>query len=409
MLIHPHGTVGVYCDLALRIEKLVYGGDGLARSEGQVVLIPYVLPAELIAADVRRQKNDLLRGELRQVLEPSPFRIDPPCTYFGRCGGCHYQHTSYENQLEQKRQILIEVLHRVGRISCPEVAVKAGEPWQYRNRTQLHISKGEAGYFAAGSHTIVPINHCPISSPRLNQAIEMLAHQLPRYRWFDATVELFTNETDLQINVLDRIPNSVWPLFEGLGTREPIEYGLFRVSRNAFFQVNRFLVERLVETATEGLSGGTALDLYAGVGLFSKWLARGFERVIAVESGGKAFHDLKFNMDRAGLRVETVRETTENFLSGLEGRADLVLADPPRSGLGKVVVGNLLRIQPLRIVVVSCDPATLARDLRSLLDGGYGVEKITLIDLFPQTFHMESVVHLRQGAARDGADGRLGL
>ncbi|MBV8818269.1 MAG: class I SAM-dependent RNA methyltransferase, partial [Acidobacteriaceae bacterium] len=261
--------------LELHIEKLVYGGDGLARSDGRVVLTPFVLPGETVTAEVRRAKNDLLRGDLRQVLHPSEARIEPSCPYFFRCGGCHYQHAPASYQASQKIAILREVLRRVGHVEFDrDIEVVEGEPWHYRNRVQLHIDQGHVGYFSAGSHDIVAIDHCPISSPKLNDIIGALARDLPHYRWFGGTVELFTNETEVQVNVLDRIPPSVRPLFENLGSAEPIEYAGFRVSRNSFFQVNRFLVDALVETAVRDSSGDSALDLYAGVGLFATHLAR---------------------------------------------------------------------------------------------------------------------------------------
>ena len=379
----------------LTIEKLVYGGDGLARDEGRVVLTPFVLPGEIVRADIARAKNDLLRGRVIEVVNASPSRVDPDCPYFYKCGGCQYQHAAYESQLEQKREILREVLRRVGKIDHQgDIEVVSGPPWEYRNRAQLHIDGGAVGYFEAGSHKLCAIERCPISSPRINDAIVHLARELPRYRSFTAGVELFTNESDLQVNLPDRVPASVLPLFQELGTSSPITYGQFRVSRGSFFQVNRFLVEQLVEAAIGDASGETALDLYAGVGLFAARLTSSFQRVIAVEPGGNAYRDLEFNMkDAATLE----RKTAEGYLPGLEKAPDLIVADPPRAGLGKAVIGDLVRLRALGLTIVSCDPATLARDLGPLLAAGYGIERLTLVDLFPQTYHMEAVVRLRRG------------
>lgn len=374
---------------------MVYGGDGLARSDGRVVLTPYVLPGELIEAELRHAKSDLMRGTVAEVLEASGSRVDPECPYFGRCGGCHYQHTTHEYQVEQKALILREALRRVGRLEFDgEIATVGGEPWHYRNRTQLHFDQGKVGYFAAGSHAVVCIDHCPISSPRLNDAIGQLARNLPHYRGFEATVELFTNETDVQVHFLDRVPHSVLPLFEELGTGEPLEYGGFQVSRGSFFQINRYLVDQLVEAALAEASGGSALDLYAGVGLFTQRLASRFGSVTAVESGSSAFRDLEWNMQRAGWAVNAVKKTAEEYLPSVEIAPDLIVADPPRSGLGKVVISELLRLRAAGVTIVSCDPATLARDLGALVGGGYRIERMTLVDLFPQTYHLETVVHL---------------
>jgi 23S rRNA (uracil1939-C5)-methyltransferase len=382
----------------LRIEKLVYGGDGLAREEGRVILTPFVLPGELVQADVVRAKNDLLRGKLRAVLEPAPQRVDARCPYYLRCGGCHYQHASYEFEADQKRTILREVLRRVGRIDYSEdIGLVTADPWQYRNRTQLHIRNGEIGYFAAGSHTLVPIRECPISSPKLNEAIASLARDLPQYRWFDGSIELFTNEIDVQVNLLDRVPASVRPLFEAIGTGDAIEYAGFRVSRNSFFQVNRFLLDQLVAAALGDAQGSQAVDLYAGAGLFAKAMSTRFEKVVAVESGGSAVRDLEFNVPA----VKALRMNAEDYLASLAEPPDVIVADPPRTGLGKTAIRELIRLQAAAITLVSCDPATLARDLAPLLQNGYRIARITVVDLFPRTFHLETVASLVRGSAQN--------
>ena len=372
-------------EATLTIEKLVYGGDGLARLDGKVVLVPYVLPSEVVRVEIDRLKNDLFRGKVLELITPSPSRITAACPYFLRCGGCQYQHIEYSAQVEQKRAILREVLHRVGKIEvADEIGVVVGEPWQYRNRVQLHIDRGQVGYFEHGSHKLCPIDHCPIASPALNDAIAKLNRQAT------ATVELLTNETEVQVNVLDRVPRPVLSSLQSIGVSGPIDYAGFQVSRNSFFQVNRFLADRLVDCALSGSEGDLALDLYAGVGLFAASLAGRFKQVIAVESSRSAFTDLEHNV-----QITTENSTTEEYLAAYEGRPDLILADPPRSGLGKHVVKELLRIRAPKLTIISCDPATLARDLQGLLAEAYRIEKITLVDLFPQTFHIEAVVRLR--------------
>ncbi|HYL76540.1 MAG TPA: class I SAM-dependent RNA methyltransferase [Bryobacteraceae bacterium] len=373
----------------LTIEKLVYGGEGLARVEGKVVFIPYVLPGEVVRAEVSRIKNDLWRGRLVEAIQPSPARVAAPCPYFQRCGGCHYQHAGYEQQLEQKRLILREVLRRVGKIEFSgDIGTIAGEPWQYRNRMQLHIANGAAGYFEHGSHKLCAIDHCPIVSPALNDAIAKLSRGLPPAT---ATVELFTNESQVQVNILDRVPKAALAIFESLGSNAPLEYNGFRVSRNSFFQVNRFLIEQLVECAIGDLAGESAVDLYAGVGLFAVRLAQRYKKVTAVESSQSAFRDLEHNTQQS---VHAVIANSEDYLAGLGEIPDLVLADPPRAGLGKIVVRELARIRAPRVTIVSCDPATLARDLQGLLASGYRIERVTLVDLFPQTYHLETVASL---------------
>ncbi len=369
----------------LTIEKLVYGGEGLARQEGKVVLIPFVLPDEVVRAETERAKNDLWRGRLLEVLQPSPARIAPGCPYFQRCGGCQYQHLDYAFQLEQKRGILREVFERVGKIEFTgEIGLISGEPWQYRNRVQLHIEDGKVGYFGQHSRDLVAIDHCPIASPKLNETIFKIDA-----RQASTALELFTNETDVQVNVVDRVPRPVLTALQSLGVSTPIDYQGFQVSRNSFFQVNRFLIDRLVECAIGDAKGGWAVDLYAGVGLLSVKLAERFARVTAVESGASSFRDLAHNFS-----PEPINASVEDYLAGLDQTPDFILADPPRAGLGKLVVKELARIRAPRLTIVSCDPATLARDLQGLIAGNYRIEKITLVDLFPQTFHLETVVEL---------------
>lgn len=376
----------------LTIEKLVYGGEGLARLDGKVVLIPYVAPGETVRAEVERVKNDLFRGRLLEVLSPAASRVPAPCPYFERCGGCHYQHLDYPIELQQKIAALREVLRRVGKIDFTgEIDSVTAEPWQYRNRIQLHIERGALGYFEHASRRLCAIESCPIASPALNRAIATLNAHSPQLGSFTGAVELFTNETEVQINVLERVPHAVYSIFESIGTSGPIEYQGFRVSRNSFFQVNRFLIDRLVECAVANHEGGSALDLYAGVGLFSKALTSRFREVTAIESGHSAFRDLAHNLQD---RVLSQNTTVEDYLARLQNRPDLILADPPRAGLTKHVVADLTRIQAPCLVIVSCDPATLARDLQGLIAGGYRIHKITLVDLFPRTFHLETVAEL---------------
>ncbi len=374
----------------LTIEKLVYGGEGLSRWDGKVVLTPFVLPGEVVRAEVERAKNDLWRGRLIEVLQPSASRVTPGCPYFQHCGGCQYQHIDYAFQLEQKRAILREVLQRVGKIEyAGEIGIVSGEPWQYRNRVQLHVEDGKIGYFAQGSRDLIAIDHCPIASPKLNETIGKMDGPA------STALELFTNEADVQVNVVDRVPRPALSALASLGVTTPIEYDGFQVSRNSFFQVNRFLIDRLVECALGSAKGEWAVDLYAGVGLFSKKLTERFAKVTAVESGGSSFRDLTHNFGQ-----ECVNVNVEDYLSRLEETPDFILADPPRAGLGKLVVKELARIRTPRLTIVSCDPATLARDLKGLIAEGYHLEKITLVDLFPQTFHLETVVELCASATR---------
>ena len=399
------GVNSIVSNFEATVEKLVYGGDGLARLEGRVVFAPFVLPGERIRVQTWREQPGLVRAHTLEVLEPAPERVAPPCPVFGRCGGCHYQHALYEYQLAAKRAILADQLRRLGKLEPPEtIAVVAAEPWGYRNRVQFHVEGRHIGYREAGSHSLCQIGDCPIASPKINDTIRALTGMLRDSRWprFVRSLEIFTDERQVQLNVLDTDQPVARRFFDWCAEEIPglvegaLDYqGRFRVSRNSFFQGNRFLLDRLVEVALQGAEGETALDLYAGVGLFSLALARGFREVTAVESGSGAVRDLEFNAERAGqanLRAE--QRMAEEYLQKLERVPDFVLLDPPRSGLGKVVVQRLAELRPRQVTIVSCDPATVARDLVGLTASGYRVEKMTLVDLFPQTFHLETVVRL---------------
>lgn len=383
----------------LKIEKLVYGGDGLSRGAEGVVLVPFTLAGETVEADVGATRKGVLRGGLVRVGQASPDRVEPRCSYFSRCGGCHYQHASYESQLAAKRAILEETLLRFARIALPgSIDTIAGDPWQYRNRIQLHFVDRRMGYLAARSRTLIEIGHCPISSPKLNQAIEKLARMVKDPRWprFLRSLDLFTNEQAVQLNVVeserpvarrffDWCAGEIQPLEMG-----PLHYGEFQVSKGSFFQVNRFLTDRLVAEVSGDEEGETALDLYAGVGLFSLPLSRRFKRVIAVESGTGAIRDLQANAPG----VEANKSTVDHFLETFAGPCDLVIADPPRTGLGKSAVERLIRLAPRRITLVACDPATMARDLAPMVAAGYTLQKLIMIDLFPQTYHIETIAKL---------------
>ena len=392
----------------LTVEKWVYGGRGLARSGGEVVLAPFVLPGERVRVRIERRRSGMAEAALEEVVEPSAARVEPPCPYFGRCGGCQYQHAAYEAQLEYKAAILRETLQRVGKLTAPEeIRVTAAEPYGYRNRAQFHIQGGRIGYREAGSNRLCPIEQCRICSPQINFALGELLSMArdPRFPGFVRTLELFTNESEVQLNILSTERPVARRFFDWCREKLPgadaasLEYAAcgerFRVSRHSFFQVNRFLLEHLVETALEGAAGEEAWDLYAGAGLFSLPLARRFAAVTAVESGSEAARDLEFNAQRAGLPIRVQRAEVEVFLASCTHTPDFVLADPPRAGLGPAVVRHLIRLHPPVLVVVSCDPATLARDLAGLAAGGYRLEPLALVDLFPQTYHLESVARLR--------------
>jgi len=434
--------------LRLSIEKLIYGGDGLARlpanehGRGKAVFVPFVLPGEEVEAALTEERPGFARANVERMLQPSAARIEARCPYFGSCGGCHYQHTDYQHQLEIKAAILNENLRRIAKIELDQELqqVHASPPWNYRNRARLkvqHSPEFAIGYYKFNSHELLPIERCPISSPLINRAIVELYARRREGKIGECVqeLELFADSKDSALLVSafcprdasapavgesiealrQALPAAVGVVgFESRPGRTPLqensalekisasgeeqltyeaEGARYRVSAGSFFQVNRHLLGHLVELATGGLSGELALDLYAGVGLFSVALARSFAQVIAVEPSQTAHADLRHN---CSANVKAVRSTTEQYLEKAAGkvRADIVVVDPPRSGLGMRVARSVGELGARQIVYVSCDPATLARDLASLLAAGYRIQKAHLVDLFPQTYHLESVFHL---------------
>jgi len=403
----PESTQTNTAERLINIEKLVYGGDGLARDNGQVIMTPLVLPQETAAVRIVEHKSQMLRAVPQRIETPSAHRIAAPCKYFGECGGCHYQHADYAYQGQQKVEILREVLRRVGKFEAPEsIGLVSGPDFGYRNRAQFHFDGRRFGYHLPESHRVLAIDECPILSPRLQETLQTLRRMISDRRFpnFLRTLEVFSNETEVQMNVLASDRPVARRFFEWCAEEipglvsGPLVYQAagfhFRVSHNAFFQVNRFLVDQLVDEALKGAEGETAIDLYSGAGLFALSLAQRFPSVTAVESGVAAWRDLDFNAAQAGVAILAQQTSAEDFLTQNNASVDFVLADPPRAGLGKRVVQALLAAKPRRLTIVACDPATLARDLAQLRPA-FDIDSMTLVDLFPQTYHIETVVRLR--------------
>jgi 23S rRNA (uracil1939-C5)-methyltransferase len=386
----------------VRIEKWVYGGNGIAWADEKTHFVGFVLPGEKVKVEGEPDRRGVYWDRPLEILEPSPDRVVPKCPHFGACGGCQYQHTRYERQLELKAEILIEQLARMGRITYErDVDVISGPEYGYRNRCQFQITNGKLGYFEQGSNDLVPIRECPIASPGIFSALEKIRPILPK---IVSRFELFTNEQEVQLNLLKTDKPVAKRFFEECakvvpGTDQPhLDYpvgsDVFRVHHKSFFQVNRFLIEELIKAVLDGAEGTSVFDLYSGGGLFSVPLARKFADVTSVEVGNSAFGDLQFNLQRAGLKAKTINNRAEDWLTGVHKTPDLIVADPPRTGLGKVAVKELLRLKAPQLTIISCNPSTLARDMEEL-KAVYDIADLTLVDLFPQTYHMETIAKLR--------------
>jgi 23S rRNA (uracil1939-C5)-methyltransferase len=459
--------------MQLRIEKLVYGGDGLARmpadahGRGKTAFVPFVIPGEQVEASPVETRPGFVRARLDKLLTASAERVEAACPYFGRCGGCQYQHINHDAQLRYKAEILRETLRRTAKLElAQEIQLHPSPPWNYRNRTRmrvLHTPEFALGYFRHNSHDVLAVAGCPISSPLINQAIAAVwklgregvvppfLHGLQFFADHDDTkllIEAYLRTGEENPHPSKRslggAPRDLAPLrmtpvmqpfaaalhrelpqvvgvvafptsaledetqqrapltalqtepSQAIGDGSLLYHALghdYRVSGGSFFQTNRFLTEMLVEIVIAGRTGRGALDLYAGAGLFTTQLARNFDTVLAVEPSPHSFADLRHNVPS---NVKCIRSTTENFLAerGAKLAPDLVVVDPPRAGLGQTVARALGRLTVPSVTYVSCDPATLSRDLRILLEFNFRVEQAHLVDMFPQTFHMETVLHL---------------
>ncbi len=397
------------------MEKLVYGGAGLARQGSDTLLVPFVLPGEEVEVELGKRTSGVRHASVIGRFEPSAARSEASCPVFERCGGCHYQHIQYEHECRFKAEIVRETLRRIGGLDWDgDIKVVSAQPWGYRNRTQLHLgaSNGERrpGFLGSASHVHVPTAECPINRPRLSELhrklVEMAAE--PRFPKSLRCVEFFTNGRQIQMNLPRRpgpLPNRFWAwCADRLGVGGPgipLDYAcgddVFRVSGRSFFQVNRFLAGKLAEIALADISGGLAVDLYSGVGLLTLPLARRCETVIGVDTAESAVRDLQSNAARAGLAIRAVHAGVSDFLQGLQDRPGVVVADPPRAGLGAGVVEQIVRLAPPDLRLVTCDPSTLARDIKLLRAGGYHVQRVQVVDMFPQTYHIETVVFLRHG------------
>ena len=413
------------------------------------VFVPFVLPGEWIEAEIRREKPGFARGSVTQLVEASPDRVEARCPYFRQCGGCHYQHIPYERQLQFKAEILRETLQRIAKIELRSVIrLHASPPWNYRNRTRLQVRAAPEfalGYFQFGSREFLPVRECPISSPLINRArarlLELYGLNCPAAV---EEIELFADAEDERllawefcgreadkkdllrwaVTLQREMPEIIGMTFFSSRRRvqedempDPkplaqsgataIRYRTknhdYQVSAGAFFQVNRYLVDELVSVVTGNARGDVALDLYAGGGLFSAVLARSFHHIFAVEASQTSHADLVQNVPA---NVKAVGARTEDYLRNdylredyrrnrpVQKKPDLIVLDPPRTGAGKAVIRSLVELGAPAVRYVSCDPATLARDLAPLLAAGYHIEEAHLFDLFPETFHIETVMLL---------------
>jgi 23S rRNA (uracil1939-C5)-methyltransferase len=423
--------------MEVTIERILPGGLGLAHAEGQTVMVALAAPGDRLRVRVDRVKGNVSFAQIEEVLTPSPLRVEPPCPYFGRCGGCDFQQMNYQAQLDAKVEIIKDCLRRLARIeNLPDFQITAApNPWHYRSRAQWQYDavRQKLGYFESGSRHVCDVAECAVLAPSLQQTLESL-----RVRMNDGS--LLEEGRDFRAVVGDDAVSvsanqgSSPTVREGAAERGPsptvregsdseFEQGdvrditrtihgeAYRLNAEAFFQANDGLLPQLIDAAIGEASGETALELYCGVGLFTLPLARRFSRVIGVESDTAAASFARENLAQAGLtnaeiairdvgvwlddvKRHDLSRVSKSSAAALQGQIDFVLLDPPRTGAESRVITGVLGLKPLRISYVSCDPATLARDLKKLIAGGYTLTSVRAFDMFPQTHHVETVVHL---------------
>jgi len=396
----------------ITLDKFTYGGDAMGRlDDGRAVFVPFGLPGERVRIRLVYEKKNFARGVLLEVLEPSPQRIKAKCIHFGECGGCHYQDIPYEAQLEAKTEILRDQLQRIGKIEDPLVQPMVGcpTPWNYRNHVQFHLTdSGKLGYVRADGHTLLPIKECHLPTETINTLWPQLE--------FDADtpidrVSLRTSaDNDLMLILeSDELEAPELELEAGISVVHLTEEDAlvmagedhlimqvleraFYVSAGSFFQVNTVMTEKMVTHLLEKLPlpAKTILDVYCGVGLFSAFLAPKCERLIGIEASPSACEDFAVNLDEFD-NVELYEGAAEDVIPHLEAEPAVVLVDPPRAGLDKRALDGIKQLAPQVIAYVSCDPSTLARDAARLIADGYRLVDVTPFDMFPQTYHIESI------------------
>jgi 23S rRNA (uracil1939-C5)-methyltransferase len=397
----------------LTLDNAAYGGESIGRlSDGRAVFVPFSIPGETIRIRITEDKKKYARGELLEVLDPSPFRVTPRCRHFGVCGGCHYQHVAYDQQLVIKRKILKDQLERIGKLTNPPFEEMIASPniYNYRNHVQFHVSGGrKPGFIRADKKGIFEISECHLPEELLNKIWPLLEVEpqtgistlglrlgmdddilltLESSNVFDAEF----NVEALPVSVVHISPQEVQILAGSAYTVMQVRGRNFRVSAGSFFQVNLPQAEKMVAIIEKLIPGGcgTILELYAGVGLFSAFIASRSDKLVAVESSPQASEDFVQNLDEFN-NVELYQGAVEEILPHLDIQPEIVLMDPPRAGVEKNVLEKIIATSPDQVVYISCDPATLARDARRLVQGGYRPVKFIPIDLFSQTYHIETL------------------
>lgn len=377
------------------IERILPGGLGLAHAEGMTVFVYLAAPGDLVRVEVERTRGKVAFASIQEIIKPSPVRVEPPCPYFGRCGGCDFQQLGYETQLQTKVEIIRDCLHRLGGFDpVPDFEIQPSpNEWHYRARAnwQLDRTTNELGYFERGSNRVCDVEFCAVLVPELQAELEKVRRGLSEINP-GKNIEAVAGDEGVSV-AFDA------GKFETTVVSRRIAGETYHFSAAGFFQINHDLLEPIIEAAIGDAAGGLAVDLYCGVGLFTLPLARRFKKVVGIEANRIATSFARQNLkstDSTNTLVETAR--VGDWLQQHSDQirpVDFLLLDPPRTGAENKDIHGILQLRPSQISYVSCDPATLARDLKKLVGAGYKLHSIKAFDMFPQTHHVETVVRLK--------------
>ncbi len=398
----------------LKLDSMAQGGEALGRDAGgRVVFVPYAIAGEEVVAEIVAAKKGYARARLVEIVTPSPARVSPRCEHFGACGGCQWQHLAYDAQLRFKTDIVREQFARIARMPDAPVRDTLGmhEPWRYRNNVQFQLdAAGHLCLCALEAHDLVRIRECHLLHPLLDEMFGALEFAGADFAGVTLRAGTRTGEkllllegrddappqiaTDEPISIVYQTPRGdTLPLVGKDALHEELHGRVFRISPSAFFQVNTAMAEMLVDLVERYLApraDDVLLDAFGGVGTFGMLFASRVARVIEIEASARAAEDARANAVEFS-NVEFHRGKVEEVLPNLKASASIVVADPPRAGLAPRALAALLAPSPRALAYVSCDPATLARDARRLVDGGYRLVEVQPVDMFPQTYHIESV------------------
>ncbi len=369
----------------IKISKMVHRGPGLGHKDGKTYMVYYALPDEIVDAEIIMTKKSYSIGKAVKIDNPSPFRIDPICDYYQICGGCQYMHSTYNFQLQAKREILKELLVRALRNEFDIKCISSEPSEYYRLRAQFIVRGGKTGFTKFNSNEFVKINKCIICHKMLNEALKQLNNNI-------SAIEL-----DRLFIATDGQNIASFPIKDLSSNLSIIINRLkFILKPQVFFQANIYTLEKLQNAVLPEERGICAIDFYAGSGFFSLGLSKYFEYILAVEEVPAASNLLKKNILANDLNnIDVLTSSVENAnLSQKYNNPDLMILDPPRSGMSRRAINKVLTMKPKRIFYVSCDPATLSRDVSYLYKNFYNINEIILLDQFPHTFHFETIVKM---------------